>query len=140
VARVEDDLLLGEPLEWDAPLFRMAEAQLEDALGHAQVGDAIAARLRVPERAVMVSVPIHLDSGETRVFAAYRVQHSTILGPTKGGIRYDPHVSLEIIAGHTGQPLEKVSRDMERDYFMTAEEAKQYGIIDSVIAHRVGSE
>ena len=46
----------------------------------------------------------------------------------------------EIIAGHTGQPLEKVSRDMERDYFMTAEEAKQYGIIDSVIAHRVGSE
>ena len=42
----------------------------------------------------------------------------------------------EIIAEHTGQPLEKVSRDMERDYFMTAEEAKQYGIIDTVIAHR----
>jgi ATP-dependent Clp protease, protease subunit len=42
----------------------------------------------------------------------------------------------EIIAQHTGQPLEKVSRDMERDYFMTAEEAKEYGIIDNVIAHR----
>ena len=42
----------------------------------------------------------------------------------------------EIIAEHTGQPLEKVSADMERDYFLTAEEAKQYGIIDTVIAHR----
>jgi ATP-dependent Clp protease protease subunit len=42
----------------------------------------------------------------------------------------------EIIAEHSGQPLEKVSTDMERDYFLTAEEAKQYGIIDKVIAHR----
>jgi ATP-dependent Clp protease protease subunit len=39
----------------------------------------------------------------------------------------------EIIAGHTGQPLERVSKDMERDYFMTAEEAREYGIIDRVI-------
>jgi ATP-dependent Clp protease, protease subunit len=42
----------------------------------------------------------------------------------------------EIIAQHTGQSLEKVSKDMERDYFMTAEEGKEYGIIDNVIAHR----
>jgi ATP-dependent Clp protease protease subunit len=42
----------------------------------------------------------------------------------------------EIIALHTGQPLEKVSTDMERDYFLSAEEAKEYGIIDRVIAHR----
>ncbi len=42
----------------------------------------------------------------------------------------------ELIAQHTGQPLEKVSKDMERDYFMTAEEAVVYGIIDRVLAHR----
>jgi ATP-dependent Clp protease, protease subunit len=42
----------------------------------------------------------------------------------------------EIIAKHSEQPLEKVSQDMERDYFMTSEEAKEYGIIDTVIAHR----
>ena len=41
----------------------------------------------------------------------------------------------EIVAQHTGQPLEKVSKDMERDYFMTPEEAREYGIIDRVIAH-----
>jgi ATP-dependent Clp protease protease subunit len=42
----------------------------------------------------------------------------------------------EIIAEHTGQDLEKVSKDMERDYFMTSQESKDYGIIDTVIAHR----
>src|SRR5438105_8220349 len=42
----------------------------------------------------------------------------------------------EIMAKHTGQPLEKVSKDMERDYFMTSHEAKDYGIIDTVIEHR----
>jgi ATP-dependent Clp protease protease subunit len=42
----------------------------------------------------------------------------------------------EIIAQHSGQALDKVSKDMERDYFMTSEEAKEYGIIDTVIAHR----
>ena len=41
----------------------------------------------------------------------------------------------EITAEHTGQPLERVSKDMERDYFMTPEEAREYGIIDRVIAH-----
>ena len=45
----------------------------------------------------------------------------------------------EIIAHHTGQPLETVSKDMERDYFMTAEEAKAYGIIDTVLANRIRS-
>src|SRR5947209_6071738 len=42
----------------------------------------------------------------------------------------------EIIAKHTGQPRERVAKDMERDYFMTPDEAREYGIIDRVIAHR----
>jgi ATP-dependent Clp protease protease subunit len=42
----------------------------------------------------------------------------------------------KIIAQHTGQPLDKVSKDMERDYFMTADEAKEYGIIDNMVVHR----
>jgi ATP-dependent Clp protease protease subunit len=41
----------------------------------------------------------------------------------------------EIIAEHSGQPLGRVSKDMERDYFMTPEEAREYGIIDRVITH-----
>jgi ATP-dependent Clp protease protease subunit len=44
----------------------------------------------------------------------------------------------EIFAEHTGQPLERVSKDMERDYFMTPHEAQEYGIIDNVLVHRTG--
>jgi ATP-dependent Clp protease, protease subunit len=39
----------------------------------------------------------------------------------------------EIMAKHTGQPLERIAQDTERDYFMSAEEAKRYGLIDEVI-------
>ena len=42
----------------------------------------------------------------------------------------------EIISQHSGQDIEKVSKDMERDYFLTAQEAHEYGIIDRVIEHR----
>ena len=42
----------------------------------------------------------------------------------------------EIMSKHTGQDLEKVAKDMDRDYYMTAQEARDYGIIDTVIEHR----
>jgi ATP-dependent Clp protease protease subunit len=45
----------------------------------------------------------------------------------------------EILAKHTKQPLEKVSKDVDRDYYLTADEAKEYGIIDNVFVHREGS-
>ncbi|MEK7841764.1 MAG: ATP-dependent Clp endopeptidase proteolytic subunit ClpP, partial [Deltaproteobacteria bacterium] len=42
----------------------------------------------------------------------------------------------EILAKHTGQPIDKISKDTERDFFMTGEQAKEYGIIDAVIEKR----
>ena len=81
-------------LEWDTPLFRTALQQFELALPYADVNESIAERLRYPERAVMVTVPIRRDEGHVDIFPAYRVQHSSVLGPTKGGIRYDPHVTM----------------------------------------------
>jgi ATP-dependent Clp protease protease subunit len=42
----------------------------------------------------------------------------------------------EIIAQHANQPVDKVSKDMERDYYMTSDEAKDYGLVDNVVAHR----
>jgi glutamate dehydrogenase (NAD(P)+) len=93
VARV-DEAVVEEPLEWDTPLFRTAVSQFEQALGQAEVSASAAERLRYPERATMVSVPVRLDDASLKMFPAYRVQHSSVLGPTKGGIRYDAHVSL----------------------------------------------
>src|SRR5881409_537236 len=81
-------------LEWETPLYRTALAQYEQALPYADVEEFVAERLRYPERSLMVSVPVRRDDGTWRVFPGYRVQHSSVLGPTKGGVRYDPHVSL----------------------------------------------
>jgi glutamate dehydrogenase (NAD(P)+) len=85
---------LERPLEWDTPLFLMARAQYEQALPYADVSPMVAERLSFPERALIMSVPLRRDDGRWEIFAGYRVQHSTVLGPTKGGIRYDPEVSL----------------------------------------------
>src|SRR3712207_1618704 len=46
----------------------------------------------------------------------------------------------EIMAHHTGQPLEKISKDIDRDYYMTAQEAQEYGIIDTVVTSRDSSK
>src|SRR3954465_9914489 len=72
----------------------MARGQYEQALPDAGISDDVAERLAFPERAVIVGVPLRRDNGKIEVFAGYRVQHSSVLGPTKGGIRYDPEVSL----------------------------------------------
>jgi glutamate dehydrogenase (NAD(P)+) len=93
VARIEASPLEA-PLEWDTPLFLMARAQFGQALPYADVSPMVAERLSFPERALIMSVPLHRDDGSWQVFAGYRVQHSTVLGPTKGGVRYDPEVSL----------------------------------------------
>jgi glutamate dehydrogenase (NAD(P)+) len=94
VTEVEELSAEEARLEWDTPLFRTALTQFEQAIPYADVNESIAERLRYPERAVMVTVPIRRDAGHVDVFPAYRVQHSSVLGPTKGGIRYDPHVTL----------------------------------------------
>jgi glutamate dehydrogenase (NAD(P)+) len=81
-------------LEWETPLYHQALTQFERALERADVPDPVAERLRYPERSLIVSVPVRLDDGSWRVFPGYRVQHSSVLGPTKGGVRFDPEVSL----------------------------------------------
>jgi ATP-dependent Clp protease, protease subunit len=46
----------------------------------------------------------------------------------------------KLMAEHTGQPLERIARDVERDYFMHAEAAKEYGLIDQILAERARAE
>jgi glutamate dehydrogenase (NAD(P)+) len=94
MAEVQDVSHERVELEWETPLFHQAITQYEQALPHAAVEDGVAERLRYPERSLVVSVPVRLDDGTWRVFPGYRVQHSSVLGPTKGGVRYDPDVDL----------------------------------------------
>ena len=88
------EALAHAQLEWDTPLYRTAVAQFDQAVPYSEISEAVAERLRYPERAIIVSVPVRLDEGRRVVFPGYRVQHSSIIGPTKGGLRYDPEVTL----------------------------------------------
>jgi len=88
------EALAHAQLEWDTPLYRMAVAQFDQAVTVADIPDDIAERLRYPERSTIVSIPVRMDDGRRVVFPGYRVQHSSIMGPTKGGIRYDAEVTL----------------------------------------------
>ncbi len=88
------EALAHAQLEWDTPLYRMAVAQFDQAVPVAEIPDDVAERLRFPERSTIVSIPVRMDDGRRVVLPGYRVQHSSIIGPTKGGIRYDPEVTL----------------------------------------------
>lgn len=82
-------------------------------------------RLALPHTRIM----IHQPSGGTRG------QASDIEIEAREILRIRRQLN-EIYAQRTGQPLEKIERDMDRDFFMSAEEAKEYGLIDRVIEER----
>ncbi len=63
-----------------------------DAMG---LENDIREMIKFPERVLTVSVPVRMEGGHIRRFEAYRVQHSTVRGPAKGGIRYHPNVTLD---------------------------------------------
>ena len=68
--------------------------QLDQVAARLELDPVLHQHLRHPKRSLIVSVPIQRDSGDLEVFTGYRVQHSMILGPSKGGIRYHPEVDL----------------------------------------------
>ncbi|HYG34140.1 MAG TPA: Glu/Leu/Phe/Val dehydrogenase [Clostridia bacterium] len=83
---------------YDHPTFRMACQQFDLVADRLQIPESDRARLKFPKRSMTVALPIHCDDGTTRVFSGYRVQHHLTLGPTKGGLRYHPDVTLGEVA------------------------------------------
>jgi glutamate dehydrogenase/leucine dehydrogenase len=76
-------------------LFKQALAQIDEAARLMALPADTRAILESPERMLSVSVPVRMDDGRLRVFEGYRVQHSTVRGPAKGGIRYAEEVDLD---------------------------------------------
>ncbi len=74
--------------------WEMALRQFNIAADHLPLKRGIREFLAHPKRELTVNFPVKMDDGSVRVFAGYRVHHSTVLGPTKGGIRYHPDVTL----------------------------------------------
>ncbi len=83
---------------YDHPTFHMACQQFDAVANYLDIPDAERDRMKYPKRSLTVALPIHCDDGSTRVFAGYRVQHHLTLGPTKGGLRYHPDVTLGEVA------------------------------------------
>ncbi len=83
---------------YDHPTFQMACRQFDLVADYLQLPDKDRDRLKFPKRSLTVALPVRLDDGSHRVFAGYRVQHHLTLGPTKGGLRYHPEVTLGEVA------------------------------------------
>jgi glutamate dehydrogenase (NAD(P)+) len=76
----------------------MACRQFDSVADRLEIPEDERARIKYPKRSLTVALPIHCDDGSTAVFSGYRVQHHLTLGPTKGGLRYHPSVTLGEVA------------------------------------------
>jgi glutamate dehydrogenase (NAD(P)+) len=79
---------------YDDAVFQMACEQFQVIADYLNIDTNERDRLMFPKRSMAVSLPVHMDDGSTRVFQGYRVQHHLTLGPTKGGTRFSPHLSM----------------------------------------------
>ena len=70
-------------------------AVLEEAAQHLGLEEKEYVAIKYPERELKVSIPVKMDDGSVKVFEGYRVQHSTSLGPSKGGVRYHQDVNID---------------------------------------------
>ena len=84
--------------ELDTHTFRLAVAQFDQAAEAMGLDPNLRERLKLPQRSLVVSLPVRMDDGRVEVFTGYRVQHDSARGPSKGGIRYHPDVNLGEVA------------------------------------------
>ena len=89
------DAGMTEEREQVATAWDSALRQLDDAARTMHLDPAVHEVLRRPRRALTVSIPVRMDDGSINVFTGYRVHHNTSRGPSKGGLRYHPAVTLD---------------------------------------------
>jgi glutamate dehydrogenase (NAD(P)+) len=77
--------------------YEIAVAQFDKAAAYLPLKTGIREMLRKPKRELTVNFPVKMDDGSVQIFTGYRVHHSTTRGPSKGGIRYHPGVTLDEI-------------------------------------------
>jgi glutamate dehydrogenase (NAD(P)+) len=75
--------------------YASALRQFDKAVSYLNLKAGVVDYLRTTKRELTVNFPVHMDNESVRVFTGYRVHHNTALGPTKGGIRYHPGVTLD---------------------------------------------
>jgi glutamate dehydrogenase (NAD(P)+) len=91
---VADRQLVRAGEEWHSELYRIATSQFIRCADVLDLDQELRERLIEPRRTLIVVFPVRMDNGTVRSFTGYRVQHTLTMGPTKGGIRYAPGVSM----------------------------------------------
>jgi glutamate dehydrogenase (NAD(P)+) len=86
---------MGAGIQRELDPLENARLQFEEAAARLKLDPSFIQIIKEPRRATIVKLPVQMDDGSFRVFTGYRVQHSIIRGPAKGGIRYHPDVTLE---------------------------------------------
>lgn len=76
-------------------LFEQSQIPLNAAIKAMKLDPNAAAIIEQPERTLEVHIPVRMDDGTTQVFTGYRCQHSTVMGPAKGGVRYHQNVNMD---------------------------------------------
>src|SRR2546423_13474220 len=79
---------------YDDEVFRMACDQFRVIADYLNIDKSDREWATYPKRAIAVTLPVHMDDGSTQAFQGYRVQHHIALGPTKGGTRFAPSLSM----------------------------------------------
>jgi len=88
--------LVAKPVELrEQDAYTTALAQFDKAAHILNLDPGMAEHLRSCKRELTVHFPVKMDNGEIQTFTGYRIHHNTARGPTKGGIRYSPFVSLD---------------------------------------------
>lgn len=77
--------------------FEIAQRQLDDAAELLELEDSTREFLRWPQREFVVTLPVKMDDGSTKIFKGYRVQYNSARGPTKGGLRWHPDETLDTV-------------------------------------------
>ncbi len=75
--------------------YEVALDQYDEAVSYMNLRPDVVEFMRVPKRELIVNFPVEMDDGNIQMFTGYRVHHNTVRGPTKGGIRYHPDVTLD---------------------------------------------
>ena len=83
---------------YDSEVFRMACRQFDLAADLIDIPQEDRERTKYPKRCVAITMPVHMEKGRVEVFEAYRVQHHLTMGPTKGGVRFHPAVTIGEVA------------------------------------------
>jgi glutamate dehydrogenase (NAD(P)+) len=87
--------LTGKKYPGESNPYANALIQFERAISHIELKKGVLDTLRYPKRELSVTFPVQMDNKEIKIFRGYRVHHSIAKGPTKGGIRYSPNVTLD---------------------------------------------